>query len=113
MRAHTILAILAKELRETLRDRRTLMLTLGLPVLVYPLVIIGFMRIAESGKDALEASRSRVAVWGELPAPVLEALSAQEDLVVAVGALAPDDIREGLATGRLTPARARPRPSRD
>ncbi len=59
-----------KELRETLRDRRTLLLTLGLPVLLYPLAILAFTRIAESGEDAIEAGRSAVAVWGTLPAPV-------------------------------------------
>ena len=39
-------------------------LTVGLPVLLYPLVILAFTRIAESGEDAIEAGRSTVAVWG-------------------------------------------------
>ena len=70
MRLSIVRTILVKELRETLRDRRTLLLTVGLPVLLYPLAILAFTRIAESGEDAIEAGRSAVAVWGTLPAPV-------------------------------------------
>ena len=68
MRLSIVGTILFKELRETLRDRRTLLLTVGLPVLLYPMAILGFARIAESGEDAIEAGRSSVAVWGTLPA---------------------------------------------
>jgi sodium transport system permease protein len=113
MRTRTILTILAKELRETLRDRRTLMLTLGLPVLVYPLVIIGFMRIAESGQEALEAQRSVIAVWGELPADVAAAVAADEDLDVRAGLDLPVEIAHGLADGTLAPASPRERPERE
>ena len=70
MRLSIVRTILLKELRETLRDRRTLLLTVGLPVLLYPLAILAFTRIAESGEDAIAAGRSAVAVWGTLPAPV-------------------------------------------
>ena len=55
MRFSIVRTILVKELRETLRDRRTLLLTVGLPVLLYPLAILAFTRIAESGEDAIEA----------------------------------------------------------
>ena len=76
MRCSIVRTILVKELRETLRDRRTLLLTVGLPVLLYPLAILAFTRIAESGEDAIEAGRSAVAVWGTLPAPVERQLAA-------------------------------------
>ena len=101
MRLSIVRTILLKELRETLRDRRTLLLTLGLPVLLYPLAILAFTRIAESGEDAIEAGRSAVAVWGTLPAPVERVLQAAEGLTLLPWAAAPDDVREGVIGGQL------------
>lgn len=101
MRVAIVRTILFKELRETLRDRRTLLMTVGLPVLLYPLVILAFTRIAESGEDAIAADRSVVAVWGEVPAPVQAALTASKDLTVQPWGEAPDEVRTGLPAGRL------------
>ena len=103
MRFSIIRTILVKELRETLRDRRTLLLTVGLPVLLYPLAILAFTRIAESGEDAIEAGRSAVAVWGTLPAPIERHLGSADDLTLLPWAGAPDDVRAGLAAGRYAP----------
>jgi len=102
MRLSIIWTILVKELRETLRDRRTLLLTVGLPVLLYPLAILAFTRIAESGEDAIDAVRSPVAVWGTLPAPVERVLAAAGDLTLQPWAGAPAEVRDGLTSGRLT-----------
>ncbi len=101
MRAAVVRTILFKELRETLRDRRTLLMTVGLPVLLYPLVILAFTRIAESGEDAIAADKSVVAVWGEVPAPVQAALDASTDLTLQPWGEAPDDVRAGLLAGRM------------
>ena len=101
MRFSIVRAILFKELRETLRDRRTLFMTVGLPVLLYPLVIVAFTRIAESGEDAIAADRSIVAVWGVVPAPVAAALTDSADLTLRPWAEAPEDIRAGLPAGRF------------
>ena len=101
MRFSIVRAILFKELRETLRDRRTLFMTVGLPVLLYPLVIVAFTRIAESGEDAIAADRSIVAVWGVVPAPVAAALTDSADLTLRPWAEAPEDIRAGLSAGRF------------
>jgi sodium transport system permease protein len=106
MRFSIVRTILVKELRETLRDRRTLLLTLGLPVLLYPLAILAFTRIAESGEDAIEAGRSTVAVWGSLPRPVEQHLAADEHLTLLPWAGASEEIRDGLTTGRLSPTPA-------
>lgn len=102
MRLAIVRTILFKELRETLRDRRTVLMTVGLPVLLYPLVILAFTRIAESGEDAIAADRSVVAVWGEVPAPVQAALTAATDLNLQPWGEVPDEVRAGLAAGRLS-----------
>ncbi len=101
MRFSIVRAILFKELRETLRDRRTLLMTVGLPVLLYPLVILAFTRIAESGEDAIAADKSVVAMWGSVPAPVDAALKDSGDLTLQAWGEAPDDVRTGLPAGRF------------
>lgn len=75
MRKRFVLTIFLKELRETLRDRRTLLLVIGLPVLLYPLMLIGFSRLQESQSEASEARASVVAVWGSLPSGLEGALA--------------------------------------
>ncbi len=102
MRFSIVRTILLKELRETLRDRRTLLLTVGLPVLLYPLAILAFTRIAESGEDAIAAGRSAVAVWGTLPAPVERVLGAADGLTLLPWAGVADGVRDEILSGRLT-----------
>ena len=72
-------------------------------MLLYPLAILAFTRIAESGEDAIEAGRSPVAVWGTLPTAVGGHLAGRADLTLLPWAGASDDVREGLTSGRLVP----------
>jgi sodium transport system permease protein len=60
-----IRTVVAKELRETLRDRRTLFIMIVIPVLLYPGMLIAVEQIAAFGQRSLEASAPRVAVVGE------------------------------------------------
>jgi sodium transport system permease protein len=60
-----IRTVLAKELRETLRDRRTLFIMIVIPVLLYPGMLILMEQMAVFGQRSLEASAPRVAVVGE------------------------------------------------
>jgi sodium transport system permease protein len=62
-----ILALFRKELTETLRDRRTLLMALGLPVLLYPLIAMSLTKLQESRREGQEATASKVAVWGRVP----------------------------------------------
>ena len=61
MRLHIIWIIYLKELREALRDRRTLFVMVGLPLLLYPLVVIGLTRIVQSRSEA-QAAQATVQV---------------------------------------------------
>ena len=67
LRPRIVVAIWKKELSETLRDRRTLFVMIVLPVLLYPMLIMGFSRLAESESEAALAKPSVIAVWGALP----------------------------------------------
>ena len=67
IRWHLIFTLFHKELTETLRDRRTILMAIGLPILLYPLIAMSLTKLQESRAEAQEAARSRVAVWGQIP----------------------------------------------
>jgi sodium transport system permease protein len=80
--------VCAKELRETLRDRRTLLMMVVVPVLLYPVLLIVMEQLFLFGIRNLEAEAARVAVVGEAPAEFLAILEA--DSAVQVVALDSD-----------------------
>ena len=104
MRLPIVLVILRKELVETLRDRRTLLLMIGLPVLVYPLLMLGISKLQESREEASQARTSVVALWGSVPDALHQALNAGDAHVEAsdwLGATAA--VRAALNAGTAAP----------
>src|SRR5687768_9029594 len=65
MRLHFVWLTLGKELRETLRDRRTLAVMILFPLVVYPLLALVGTQLVASRKQTEEARASQVAVVGE------------------------------------------------
>jgi ABC-2 type transport system permease protein/sodium transport system permease protein len=65
IRASRISAIYRKELADILRDRRTLMAMILIPVVLYPLLMIAFLRAAESDESKLKAQTFLVEVDSE------------------------------------------------
>ncbi len=57
--------VLAKEVKETLRDRRALFIMVVIPVLLYPATLVLMEQLAMFGQRSLTANVSRVAVVGE------------------------------------------------
>jgi sodium transport system permease protein len=109
MRRRVIWVILRKELRESLRDRRTLFLMVGLPVLFYPLMILGFSKLFDVQTEAGEAQASRVQLWGDAPPVLVRSLSENRRLRLEnVGAL-PDSVSREINSGRLAPPPPRKR----
>lgn len=80
MKTATVLAIMGKELRDTLRDRRALFVSLVLPILLYPVLLIGFVRVAAGLKESLDKEVFKL--WtlgpGELPKALKEGFSEAE-----------------------------------
>jgi sodium transport system permease protein len=76
--------IAAKELRETLRDRRTLAAMVLLPFVLYPLLGLFLVEYAGWQTRALQARRSRVAIESTLSAAVTAQLRASSTLDVRV-----------------------------
>jgi sodium transport system permease protein len=62
-----VLVVLRKELRETLRDRRTLAVMVLFPLVVYPLMSLVLAQVMATKQTADDARASRVAVvlWGQ------------------------------------------------
>jgi sodium transport system permease protein len=87
--------VLAKELRETLRDRRTLFIMIVIPVLLYPAMLIMMEQLTMFGQRTMAATTPRVAVVGH--APEIAGLLARDGEMVVVQADAPpvDALRAG------------------
>jgi sodium transport system permease protein len=103
-----VAAIVRKELTETLRDRRTLMMMIALPVLLYPLLMIGFSKLQVSQREATADRISRVAVWGVMPPGMREALVRGGKTDIDVTATPPSPVQQGLNEGTLTRPPAAP-----
>lgn len=80
--------IFRKELIDTLRDRRTVLATIGVPLLIYPIIVIFFSQIAFSQREAMESRAARVAIDPALP-QISAWIADDEDIEIA-------DVEDGL-----------------
>ena len=92
MRPQTIWTIYRKEILDTLRDRRTLLMMLGVPIFLYPLLIIGVTKFAESSAATAIERASKVAVWGEMPKTLESHFAREEKLKLAGPVGAPAEL---------------------
>ncbi len=81
MNPRRALLVLGKEVREALRDRRTLFVTLVLPVLLYPALMIGFGAVAARQKGKLREATQSWTFAGPVPADLVALLGAAPGLV--------------------------------
>ena len=91
-------AVFRKEMIETLRDRRTLVVALVLPVVLMPMVTLGVPYLAQRQREHREMAASRVAIVGAELAPQLLDESVARGLIRLVGVADPI---EALRHGRL------------
>ena len=70
MRMSVIRLVYRKEIRETLRDRRTLFIMIVLPILLYPLLMLGLSSVAMDRVRRLTEGVHPVAVEGACAALV-------------------------------------------
>jgi sodium transport system permease protein len=70
--------VFRKELRETLRDRRTLLMMIVVPVLLYPALLVVSEQLLLFGQRNLEARASGVAVVGDAPRGLMDLVAARE-----------------------------------
>jgi sodium transport system permease protein len=96
--------VAAKELRETLRDRRTLAVMLLFPLVVYPLMTLLMAQAVTSGKSQEESAHARVAFVGPAaaiePARATVAADAKRFTIVALAATS-KGARAEIASGAV------------
>jgi sodium transport system permease protein len=103
MRPRILYIIAHKELREALRDRRTLFMMIALPILLYPLLILGMSRLQEGQQAAQTARNSRIALWGNLNLDVEAAFKRNGRVELMPWKSAPEAVRAALEMGQLEP----------
>lgn len=82
MNLEKVKIIYFKEITEALRDRRTLISTILIPILLFPIVTFGLGAVIARMMEKTEAEATKVAVIGEKSAPTfLSALLDGEDFV--------------------------------
>src|SRR4051812_10887229 len=64
MKLAEVLLVAGKELRETLRDRRTLAVMVLFPLVVYPVVSLATMQVLAARVGRADVAPSRVAIAG-------------------------------------------------
>ena len=74
MTGRRVLLVLGKELREAFRDRRTLFVTLVLPMLLYPALMIGLGTATVRQQGKLRDATQSMALQGPLPAALKDRL---------------------------------------
>jgi sodium transport system permease protein len=72
--AHNIAVVYRKELTEALRDRRTLISTIVVPLLLFPVMIVGFASVASMLVDKAKEESPKVMILGggDSPAVIAE-----------------------------------------
>ncbi len=82
-RPRVVTTIAKKELREALRDRRTLFMMVFLPVLLYPALLVLATQVSSAQLTELEETPSLIGLYGAGPGhPAFEALGEHELLEV-------------------------------
>jgi sodium transport system permease protein len=71
MRLHSILVIYRKELRDMMRDRRTVFGMFLFPLIIFPLMTVGFNRFEASMRKKARQELSRIMLLGAEHAPEL------------------------------------------
>jgi sodium transport system permease protein len=100
MRLHAIWTIFRKEITEALRDRLTLIVMLGLPILIYPLVVTLLTRIQRTHEAAEDKRVSQVAVWGTAD-QLTDFLSRTNTLNLESWKAIPEEMRRAFESGEI------------
>ena len=104
MRLPIVWIIFCKEITEALRDRVTLLVLVGLPLLIYPLAIFTTTSVANHQAAVEDRQVTTVAVWGVGATPLVDWLTLTNSRLRTERWLGmPDQLRTQLVAGRLQP----------
>ena len=110
MRLPVVWTIYRKEITEALRDRVTLLVVIALPMLLYPLLFIGITKVQKTQAATEDKRASKIAVWGQAPAPLLDWLKRTNTLALESWSGMTDPLRRDFESGKFTalpPAKSR------
>ena len=96
MKARIVKTIVLKELVDTLRDKRTLIAMIGIPLVLYPVLLITTTQVAIVQLNKIEKTPSKVVIEGE--DDLLRQWIAAMDMVEIVNS---DDPGEDLKAGEV------------
>lgn len=102
MNFKNIKTIWKKEVRDTVRDRRTMLSMILIPMLLIPVILVGMFKFMESQQKAQEQKTVKVALVGEGYAPEI-ADAFKKDKRMEIVTL-DEDIDKAVADGRLDAA---------
>jgi sodium transport system permease protein len=97
MRRTIIQSVFQKELTELLRNRRSLMVMFGVPLLLYPILTISVASLSESRQNELASHPTNVCVENPSAVPRLMELLKDPQVVVII----PDDPMAALKSGAI------------
>ena len=100
-RLEVIKTVFLKEAREMLRDRRSLVVMFGLPLVLYPLAALGIASIGSNKKQELTERVARVAMPDGSAAPHLRVLIEPKSGVELVTDHSGEELPKMLAEGKL------------
>lgn len=105
MRLNIIWTIFRKEITDSLRDRLTLLVVLGLPLLLYPLLIIGMSKLVDTQVAEQQMRTAKVALWGDPPQQLTNWMDKRTtNLSFATWMGAPESLRKEFEAGNLRPS---------
>lgn len=90
-----------KELRSLLRDRKTLIFTVLIPMFAFPLLGFGFSQVARVMTEKAQTREIKYAVFGAQNAPAVAALFASEPRFREVKLAGPEEVRTAIADERI------------
>lgn len=90
-----------KELRALLRDRKTLIFTILIPIFAMPLMGFGFAKVASIMTARANTQEIKYAVFGAQNAPAVVALFAGEPSFREVKLAGPEEIKAAIADERI------------
>src|SRR5688500_18004611 len=101
MRYSIVKAVFLKELREMLRDRRSLAVMFGLPLVLYPLLAIGIANLGASRTRELTSEVGEIAVPNIAAAPQLRDIIETDGSGLMLSYVVPADTEQTLTAGRI------------
>lgn len=95
MKFNKILTIYKKEIKDTLRDRRTLMVMVLVPIILYPVLFSVMGQIMSIGSQKLESEISAIAHIHEIPNELDSLLQKEDKLEITVSSNPESDLKNG------------------